>query len=60
MVEILLGCIAYNTQSSAEIELFGVQRELCTLVLLDRIWCRDYNSLWQEHDLLIFLIQGLL
>ena len=60
MVEILLGCIAYNTQSSAEIELFGVQRELWTLVLLDRIWCRDYNSLWQEHDLLIFLIQGLL
>lgn len=55
----LLGSIRPTSQSSAEVELFWVESELGALVLFNSIWCRDHNSLRQEHDLLIFLIEGL-
>ena len=55
----LLGSIRPTSQSSAEVELFRVESELGALVLFNSVWCRDHNSLGQEHDLLIFLIEGL-
>jgi len=56
----LLGSIHPTSQSSAEVELFWVESELGALVLFDSIWCRYHNTLRQEHDLLILLIESLL